>query len=308
MRVRFSLPALLKTKPKIIVILGPTASGKSGLAIRLAKTIGGEVISADSRQVYKGMDLGSGKVTKSETKGVPHYLLDVVSPKRVFTAAQFQKLGQEKIREILDHRNVPIICGGTGFYIQALVDSVIFPDVPPNHKLRAQLEKKSTEKLGELLKKIDTRRYSEIDKNNRRRLIRAIEIARALGKVPKANKTKALYEPLFIGINPDQETLKKKINHRLHTRFRLGMIKEVENLHLQGISWKRLESFGLEYREISKYLRNKIGKKDMIIELENEINKFAKRQLTWFRRDERIHWFKPNHWSEIKKLSVEFLK
>ncbi len=296
----------LKTTPKIIVILGPTASGKSGLAIRLAKEINGEVISADSRQVYKGMNVGSGKVTSREIKGVPHHLLDVTSPKKVFTVAQFQKLGQEKINEIVERGNVPIICGGTGFYIQALVDSVTLPDVPPNPKLRKILEKKTTEQLAEILKKIDSRRYSKIDTNNRVRLMRAIEIAKTLGKVPKVTK-KTLYNPLFIGINPDQETLKKNISRRLHARFKQGMIKEVEGLHSSGVSWKRLENFGLEYRNIALFLQKKLSKTDMVERLETEINQYAKRQMTWFKKDKRINWFEPTEWNEIKKLVQKFL-
>lgn len=289
------------------MILGPTASGKSTLAIKLAQTINGEVISADSRQVYKGMNLGSGKVTKKEMDGVSHHLLDVSSPKKVFTVAQFQKLGQEKINEIVERGNVPIICGGTGFYIQALVDSVVFPDVPPNQKLRATLEKKTTEQLAEMLKKIDRRRYSEIDTNNRLRVIRAIEIAKVLGKVPKMTK-KTQYNPLFIGINPDQETLKKNINQRLKARFKQGMIKEIEGLHRSGVSWKRLENFGLEYRNIALFLQKKLGKTEMVEKLETEINQFAKRQMTWFKKDKRIRWFEPTEWSKIKKYSQKFLK
>lgn len=295
-----------KDKPKLIVILGPTASGKSGLAIRLAKAINGEVISADSRQVYKGMDIGSGKVTKKEMGRVPHHLLDLVSPKKVFTVAQFQKLGQEKINEIVERGNVPIICGGTGFYIQALVDSVVFPDVSPNQKLRATLEKKTTEQLAEMLRKIDRRRYSEIDTNNRLRLIRAIEITKVLGKVPRVTK-KVLYNPLFIGINPDPETLKKNINQRLKARFKQGMIKEIEGLHRSGVSWKRLENFGLEYHNIALFLQKKLGKTEMVEKLETEINQFAKRQMTWFKKDKRIRWFEPADQEKIKKSVKEFL-
>ena len=299
---------MAKPKQKIIVILGPTASGKTGLAIRLAKTINGEVISADSRQVYKGLDIGSGKVTKREMNGVPHHLLDVTSPKNVFNAAQFQKLGQEKVKEIITRGNVPIICGGTGFYIQALVDSPVFPDVPPNKKLREQLEKKSTEKLGALLKKLDSRRYKTIDSNNRPRLIRAIEIANALGKVPKVTKADSPFETLFIGVNPKEAELEKKIHDRLHARLKKGMIREVEQLRSSGISWKRLESFGLEYREIARFLQNKISKKDMVAQLETEINRFSKRQMTWFKRDARIVWFHPKDWPKIKKKAQTFLK
>ncbi|MDQ5971125.1 MAG: tRNA dimethylallyltransferase, partial [Patescibacteria group bacterium] len=171
-------------KPKIIVILGQTSTGKSDFAVQMAKEIGGEIISADSRQVYKGLDLGTGKITKKEMRGIPHHLLDVANPKKTFTVSDYKKITEKKISEISKNSKVPILCGGTGFYIDAIVSGQIFPEVPPNKLLRKELENKSKEELFKILKKLDKNRAETIDKDNPVRLIRAIEIAEALGSVP----------------------------------------------------------------------------------------------------------------------------
>lgn len=279
----------MKTKPSILVILGPTASGKSDLAVALAKELDGEIVSADSRQVYKGLDIGSGKITKKEMKGVPHYLLDVVSPKQRFTVSDFQQKAYEAIDDILSRGKLPIICGGTGFYIQSIVDGIVLPEVKANETLRTKLQKVTTPKLYEMLKKLDAKRAKEIDGNNRVRLIRAIEIAKSLGKVPKI-KTKPRYEALQIGIKFSNEKTEERIKIRLEKRIKAGMIKEAENLHKKGLSWKRMEELGLEYRYLALYLQKKITKDEMIEQLNSEIRRYAKRQMTWFKRDEKIFW------------------
>lgn len=276
-------------KPKILVILGQTATGKSDLAVTLAKKYNGEIISADSRQVYKGLNIGSGKITKREMKGIPHYLLDVISPKKVFSVADFQKLAYQKIDEILKRGKLPIICGGTGFYIQSIVDGIVLPGIEANKKLRKELEKKDLVELQIILKNLDRKRFKEIDIKNKVRLVRAIEIACAIGNVPKLKKNPK-YSAVQIGITWPSEILQKRIHDRLIKRLKIGMIKEVENLHKNGISWKRLESFGLEYRYIALFLQNKITKTEMIKELETKINQFSKRQKTWFQKDKRIKW------------------
>ena len=290
-----------KKKIKIIIILGQTATGKSDLAARIAKKLGGEIISADSRQVYKGFDIGSGKITKKEMRGVFHYLLDVASPKRQFSAAKYKKLADNKIIKIYKTGKIPFIVGGSGFYIQTIVDGLVLPKVEPNNKLRKELEKKSAKKLFSMLKKLDKNRAKKIEKNNPRRLIRAIEIAKVLGKTPKL-KTNSEYEALQIGLKLPDKKLKNNIHKRLISRIRRGMISEVKKLHAKNISWKRLESFGLEYRFIARYLQGKIKKKEMLDELETEIWHFAKRQMRWFKRDARIKWFNPN---EVKKIEIE---
>jgi tRNA dimethylallyltransferase len=297
------------SKPTVLIILGPTASGKSALAVKLAKKLNGEIISADSRQVYRGMDIGSGKVTKKEMGGIPHHLLDIVSPKKIFSVAQYQKLAQKKITEVLKRGKLPIICGGTGFYIQAIVDDLILPEVPPNQKLRRELTGKNTEELFSMIEKLDSKRAATIEAKNPHRLIRAIEIATALGQVPQIKKRPSPYNFTQIGIDLPPEKLRQKIHRRLFARIREGMIEEVEKLHEDGVSWKKLESFGLEYGYIAKFLQkqrcdlrdasepvSKRVKREQIAflveELEQAIWKYSKRQLTWFKRDQRIRWVK----------------
>jgi tRNA dimethylallyltransferase len=296
---------------KVIVILGQTSTGKSDFAVEVARQVNGEVISADSRQVYKGMDLGTGKITKREMKGVPHHLLDIYSPSKIFTVNQFQKKAIKKIEEIIKRDKVPIICGGTGFYIDAVVDGIIFPNVPPNKKLREELYQLDVIALNRYLLKLDPERAKIIDKNNKVRLVRAIEIAKALGSVPEIKKKESKYEYLKVGLALPPEALKERIKVRLLSRIKKGMIKEVKNLHNNGTSWKRLNAFGLEYRHVSLYLQNKIKKSEMIEKLYTDIWHFAKRQITWFKRDSNTIWFDPREENEkIKVLDriQEFLK
>lgn len=314
-----------------MVILGPTASGKSSLAVKLAKKHNGEIISADSRQIYRGMNIGSGKVEPDRpgeiptkfmnnkftsgarpfiSDGIAHYMLDIVSPKTDYNAAKFQKVAQKIIEDILRREKLPIICGGTGFWIKALVDNTNFPEVKPNWKLRNRLQKYSVEKLFSILEKLDKERAKNIDKNNPARLIRAIEIAKTLGKVPKISEQLTVnseqYKYLQIGIKISKVELHKRIKVRLDQRFRQGMIQEVKNLHFKNkVSWKRLESFGLEYKYIAQYLQNKLSKKEMEDKLFQEIKNFSKRQMTWFQKDQRIKWRK--NFAEIDKKTKNFL-
>lgn len=299
---------------KLVVIAGPTASGKSDLAVQLARQFNGEIISADSRQVYRGFDIGSGKITKKEMAGVPHHLLDVANPKRIFTVSQYQKLAQKKVAEIWAKNKLPIIVGGTGLYIRALVDGIIFPEVAPNLKLRQALEKKSVSELFKILKKLDPARAKNIDAKNPRRLIRAIEIARALGQVPKPKANPLKADSLFIGLNPKDEILKARIKTRLMKRLEAkgknNLITEIKKLHESGLSWKRLESLGLEYKNVALYLQKKLTKDEMIERLNNEIWHYAKRQYTWFKRDKRLNWLynQSLYSQQSKKLCLKFLK
>jgi len=291
---------------KIIVILGPTASGKSDLAIKIAKKFNGEVVSADSRQVFKGMDIGSGKVTKKEMQNVPHYLLDVVSAKKRFDVVQYQKLALKAIKKIFDKEKTPIICGGTGFYIQALIDGISIPSVAPDWKLRKKLEKKSNKELFKILKKLDKKRAKIIEKENPRRLIRAIEIVLKTKKtIPPVKKNPLPYPVLMLGIKKDFSLLRKLIKKRLLKRLKKGMIAEVKTLKESGVSWKRLEEFGLEYRWLARFLQNKISKAEMIEKLQKDIEHYAKRQMTWFKKEKRIHWIKNQ--KEAKELVKNFL-
>ena len=280
----------VKKRPKIIVIVGPTASGKSDLAIKMAGNLNGEILSADSRQVYRGMDIGTGKVTRKEQRLAPHYLIDIANPSRQFTVSQFKRLAEKKIDEIIKRGKTPIICGGTGFYIDALMDNLNLPDVPPNKKLRAKLEKQSAEHLFNQLKKLDPKRAKTIDAKNKRRLIRAFEIIHDTGKpVPKIKKS-GKYDAYWLGITWPKEILAKRIKQRLDRRFKQSMIAEIRKLRESGISWKRLYDFGLEYRWISLYLQNKITLQEMKDNLYHAIVQYSKRQMTWFKRNKNIHW------------------
>lgn len=286
-------------KSKLIVILGPTASGKSDLAVTIARFIAGrnslsitgaEIVSADSRQVYTGLDIGSGKITKKETRGVPHHLLDVASPKRTFTVTRYQSRAQKAIRMIIRANHIPIICGGTGLYIDAIVNGYILPNVPPQPALRKELERQPTEALFAQLERLDPHRAQTIERHNRRRLIRALEIVRVThAPVPPIQHT-STYDVLRIGIARAPVELRSLIATRLQKRIRAGMIAEVKRLHAGGVSWKRFDDLGFEYRWVSRHLRGLINKKEMVEQLSRDSINYAKRQMTWFKRDKDIHW------------------
>ncbi len=287
-----------KPLPIILVICGQTATGKSDLAVSLAQALNGEVISADSRQVYKGLDVGAGKITKREMRGVPHHLLDVADPKRArYTVDDFVKDGTKAIDDILSRGKLPIICGGTGFYIDALLGTVDLPNVPPNPTLRKKLSTKSAEALMKEIAKLDPRRAKTLDPHNKVRIIRAIEIAKALGKVPKLNtssKRAQKYNAVKIGLTIDPAPLRERIHARLIKRMKGGkMLAEAKRLHKEGVSWKRMHAFGLEYRYIALHLQGKITRAEMIEQLEQSIAAYAKRQMQWFKRDKTIEWRTP---------------
>jgi len=279
-------------KQKIIVIIGPTASGKSSLAVDLARKLNGEVISADSRQVYKGLNIGTGKITKREMKGVPHHLLDVVDPKKNFTAQDFVKCGRNAVQDVASRGKLPIVAGGTGFYIDALLGRITLPNVPPDINLRARLDKKTALELFTLLKRKDPERAKNIDPHNKRRLIRALEIISALGTVPPHAKDRPLYDVVWIGISHQEKAiLEKKIRIRLMARIKQGLIAEGRRLHARGLSYKRMESFGLEYRALARLLQERVPRKEFEEDLFRDIRRYAKRQMTYWRRNKNIRWF-----------------
>lgn len=280
---------------KLIVIVGPTSSGKSELAVKLALRFQGEIISADSRQVYTGMDLGTGKITKEEMRDVPHHLLDVVSPSQKFSVTEYRKLALNAIGEIRQREHLPFLVGGSPFYIYAVTDGLQFPEVPPDEELREELNKLSAEELSVRLEKQDPERAKTIEQKNKRRLIRALEIVGVTGKpVPALKKDPLPYPVLFLGIRRAPEELLERIQRRLEARLELGMVKEVEQLHNPpaggGLSWERLEEFGLEYRYIAQYLQQKISHEEMKEKILKESLDFARRQMLWFKKDERIQW------------------
>ena len=293
---------------RILVICGPTATGKSALAVELAKQYNGEVISADSRQVYTGLDIGSAKITESEMDGIPHYLIDVVHPNDYFSVADFQKLAKEEINDIHSRGKLPIICGGTGMYIDALIYETNFPEVPANEPLRSELANLTNEELYAELQKLDPDRASEIDPHNSVRLIRAIEIATTLGSVPKITTENPQYETLWIGLDIPKEELEGKIKKRILDRIP-ALFEEINNLHLSGVSFERLESFGLEYRYGSYYVQEKITLEEFKDLLATKTWQYAKRQMTWFKRNKNIHWCNPIiDKQKILKLVQDFLR
>lgn len=290
---------------KIIVILGPTASGKSALAVRLAKKFNGEIISADSRQVYRKLNIGSGKVTKKEMSGITHHCFSVVSPKKIFTVVDFKRCADEAMEKIFAKNKTPIIVGGTGLYIQAIVNNIVLPEVKPDWKLRKGLEKKTNDEMFNILKKFDPERARNIDPKNPRRLIRAIEIARALGKVPRLKSELPSYEVLQIGIKLPDEVLKKNIKKRIEEMLRSSLVAETKKLRNSGLSWKGIYEFGFEYKYPALYLRGLIDIKMMKEKLISENWRYAKRQMTWFKRDSGIIWTSKENQAE--KLIKEFL-
>jgi tRNA dimethylallyltransferase len=295
------------THNKLIVILGPTASGKTDLSIKLAKKFDGEIVSADSRQVYKGMNIGSGKVTKKETAGIPHHLLSIANPKNRFSVVQYQKLALKAIKSIQKKNKIPILVGGTGFYIQSIVDGIIIPEIKPDWALRKKLEKIALSELFKRLQKLDPVRASNIDQNNPRRVVRALEVVLKLGKpVPTLNSKKPSFNTLQLGITKSSEKLKTLIRKRLIKRLKNNaMINEVKKLHKNGVSWKRLEEFGLEYRFVAQYLQNKINYQEMINNIQIESEHYAKRQITWFKRSKKINWIKD--YKEAEQLIKKFI-
>ena len=295
--------------PKVIAIVGPTASGKSSLGIYLAQKLNGEIISADSRQVYKGLNIGTGKVTKKEMAGVPHHLLSVASPKKQFTVDDFVKKAEAAIKTTKIASLLPIVVGGTGLYIDMLLGRMAYPNVPPNQVLRTKLEQKTTKQLFAQLQKLDPRRAANIEPDHKRRLIRAIEIAKAVGRSPSksqiTNLTNNKYDILWIGLKPEDKKLKQNIRMRLFARIRTGMIAEAKKLHAAGLSYKRMEALGLEYRYLSLFLQNNITKQEFEAQLECAIWQYAKRQMRWFKRNKDIHWVRNK--SEALRLAKIFL-
>jgi tRNA dimethylallyltransferase len=278
----------------LVVILGTNASGKSELGIRLAKHLGGEVVSADSRQVYRGLDLGSGKITQTQAGEVKHHLIDVADLSEYFSLARYQQIAYNAIDSIAAAGKRPFLVGGTGLYISAIVEGYELVDVPPNDTLRAELEDLPLHRLVERLEKSDPEAASRIDKSNRRRLIRAIEIAATGCANSAAHRSSPRYNCLQLGLTWPREVIEERIEKRLRERLAKGMIDEVAGLRARGVSDTRLDKLGLEYRYIARYLRGELASLDALcLELGIAIRQFAKGQITWFKRDRRIIWLDP---------------
>lgn len=295
-------------KPKVIIVVGTTASGKSALAVDLAKKFNGEVVSADSRQIYKKLDIGTAKITEKEKQGIPHHLIDIADVDEVYTAASFMRDASQTIAEITSRGNVPIIAGGTFFYIDALLNRASLPAVPPNEALRAELEQLDTRELFDRLQKIDPRRTATIDKGNKRRLIRALEIADTLGRVPETKEQDSPYDALILGIVANKNDLRKKYEARAKSWLAEGFKKEVQDLLADGISRERLAEIGFEYQLGLELLDGKVSETQFIQKFVEKNWQYAKRQITWLKRDKSVIWIFPAEEREIEILIDNFLR
>ncbi len=304
-------------RPKlVVVILGSTSSGKTALAVKLARQFAGEIISADSRQVYRGMDIGSGKDLAEYGQGknkVPYHLIDIVSPKTKFNLARYQKLAFKSLDKIIENDKLPLLVGGTGLYLQAVVNNYKLSSAKPNLQRRRELESLSSQELLEKLLELKpsfAKKLNNSDRHNHRRLVRYLEIIES-GGLFKKQSTTLPYDFLVLGLEAPDEVLRKRISQRLETRLsKEGLIEEVKRLQQQGISFKRLISFGLEYRFVSYYLQGSMTYPEMVEKLTTAIYRFAKRQKTWFKRwqkqGQKIYWV--NNYSEARQLIKDFQK
>lgn len=323
-------------KQKLIVVLGPTATGKTKLAVALARRFGGEIISADSRQVFRGMDIGTGKdladyyfdASEGQRTGkkahsgkdargskrlqhVPYQLIDIISPKTAFNVCKYQKLAYKAVEKAVSAGHLPILAGGTGLYIDAVVKGYDFSGEEVSTKktaeIRKKLDKLSLPQLLSRLERVDPKTYQKIDRANRRRVQRALEVYYVSGKKKsKEGVVGSRYDVLLLGITFPLPELYRRIDARLDSRLKEGMVREIKKLRRQGVSWKRLDEFGLEYRYISRYLRGELSYEEATEKLKQEIHHFAKRQMTWFKRNPDIVWVK--NLSQAEKAIKKFLK
>ena len=297
---------------KLIVVLGPTASGKSASGITLAQRFHGEIVSADSRQVYRGLDIGTAKVTAEEQALVPHHLLDVVDVQEIYTVSQYQRQAIATINNIAARGLQPFLVGGSPHYIQAVVDNLDIPAIPPQPALRAELEARPLADLLAQLEELDPQSAAVIDGNNRRRVIRALEVCLVSGKPFSEQRRVAapLYSSLLLGIQWPREELYRRIDLRVDARMRQGMVQEVRALLGNGVSHERLEALGLEYRYINRWLSGEFPDEEAMVErLKFAIHDFTRRQLTWFRKDKRIVWIEGGNagLEKAEKLVSDFL-
>lgn len=292
----------------VVAVVGPTATGKSRFAVELALRFNGEIISADSRQVYRGLNLGTGKITRPEMLSVPHHLLDCASPQEHFSVAEYVQRAESAMVDITSRSKLPIICGGSGQYVDALLRNGPVPDVPPQEELRADLETKPASELHAMLAKLDPVRAEDIDPHNKRRLIRAIEIVTVTGKpVPVLVKEKAKdpFDILWIGVDTTTQELKARIEHRLSERLDRGLVAEVRRLHEHGLSWERMEELGLEYRYTALLLQGQLREEEYREQLATAIWQYARRQRTWWRQHDDIAWIMDT--AEADDLVKKFL-
>jgi tRNA dimethylallyltransferase len=300
---------------KLIVILGPTASGKTHLAAQLAFDLQGEIISADSRQVYKNMNIGTGKDLDQyiiNGKQIPYHLIDIVEPENEFNLFEFQKKFYEIFDCLLDAKKLPILVGGTGLYLESVLAGYDMPLAVIDEGFRKNLNRKSKEELQKILNSLKPGLHNRTDLEDIGRLIRAIEIEMVRSIKKRDHREISEMDALVFGIRWERSALRQRITARLEERIKQGMVEEVVNLHSAGLSWEKLESFGLEYRFISQYLQNRITFDEMKNKLNIAIGQFAKRQETWFRRMERkgivINWLGSNDYPLLKESVIKYLR
>jgi len=289
-------------KPKVIVICGPTASGKTALSIQLAQKINGEIISSDSMQIYKNMNIGTAKPDKQEMQGIKHYLLDFVEPNQRYSVADYKKDAENAIEDILQKGKVPIIVGGTGLYVDSLIYGIEYPNIEFDENYRKKLEKRAEkeglEKLYEEARKIDPQAMEKISRNDQKRILRVLEIYNATGKTKteqeiESRKNEVKYDYRVFAINMDREKLYDRINKRVDIMIQKGLIEEVENL-LKKYNEFPTAMQGLGYKEVVEYLQGKVLKEDMIENIKRESRRYAKRQITWFKKNKQTIWIGPN--------------
>lgn len=289
----------MESKRPLVIITGPTASGKTALSIELAKQIGGEIISADSMQVYRHMDIGSAKVTKEEMDGVPHHLIDVLEPSEEFNVVRFQEMARKAMEEIYERGKIPIIAGGTGFYIQALLYDIDFTETDEDNSIREELEQKARTEgaavLHDMLREIDPESAEAIHENNVKRVIRAIEFYRQTGKkISDHNRQEreksSPYQFLYYVIDLPRELLYSRIEQRVDQMVEQGLVEEVKALQAMGCTRDMVSMQGLGYKEILDYLNGQLTLDEAVYVLKRDTRHFAKRQLTWFRRERDVRW------------------
>jgi tRNA dimethylallyltransferase len=291
------MPRFKPKKPSLIVILGPTASGKSELAIKLAKRFNGQIVSADSRQIYKEMNIGTNKLTEKQMAGIKHYLIDVVNPNQEFTLAQYKKIAIKTIKDIHKQGKLPFLVGGTGLYIWAVVDNLQIPKAKPNPELRFKIEteiqKKGLKKVYQKLLQLDPEAKYFVEPNNPRRIIRALEVCLSTGQPfsRQRKKGRPLFDTLQIGLKLPKETLNKKIDQRVEKMIQTGLVDEVKNL-AKEYSWHLPAMSSIGYQEIGQYLRGEITLEQAKELIKQHTRQYARRQMSWFRRDKRIKWIK----------------
>ncbi|WP_333651798.1 tRNA (adenosine(37)-N6)-dimethylallyltransferase MiaA [Lacrimispora sp.] len=302
----------------LIILTGPTAVGKTALSVRLAKAVGGEIISADSMQVYRHMDIGSAKITKEEMEGIPHHLIDVLNPDEEFNVTTFQQLAKKAVEEIYSRGRIPIVAGGTGFYIQALLYDIDFTENGEDTSIRDELEALGREKgagfLHHMLKDIDPESAEEIHANNQKRVIRAIEYYRQTGeRISEHNKRerqkKSPYDFLYYVVNTDRNVLYERIDRRVDLMVQQGLVKEVEQLKAMGCTRDMVSMQGLGYKEILDYLQGAATLEEAVYILKRDTRHFAKRQLTWFKRERDVRWLNlPDFGNDQEKVLEKILQ